>query len=107
MQSSQALFERQRNPGVGYFGALGARSNGSTPEAAPRHSTESSSSHASNAVIGSSNEDEEAVSLEYIRNIILQFLENKEMRVSSFTHFKRAILQRGLHTSLILSVCYQ
>ncbi|KZS93087.1 hypothetical protein SISNIDRAFT_100481 [Sistotremastrum niveocremeum HHB9708] len=80
VQSSQALFERQRNPGVGYWGASSSRSNGSSPEIAPRHSSESISSQTSNAMVASGNEDEEAVSLEYIRNIILQFLENKEMR---------------------------
>lgn len=32
------------------------------------------------------NEQNEEVSLEYLRNVVLQFLEHKEMRVSALNH---------------------
>ncbi|KAG9015648.1 hypothetical protein FRB90_004601 [Tulasnella sp. 427] len=97
VQSSAALLERQRNPGVGYWAANGSTSapssrivgtpssergpilNGSAPpspappaEVAPPGGRGSSSSGSSNP--------EEAVNLEYLRNVILQFLENEKMR---------------------------
>ena len=77
VQSSAALLERQRNPGVGY-GISRHDANG--PE--PRNSISSSSSSPSRpeSPVPVSNNDE--VNLEYLRNVILQFLEHKEMRVS-------------------------
>lgn len=89
MQSSAALLERQRNPGVGYWAqanqsrsnvsrvdspiAENGQANGSSRPASPTQSIFSENG-------GSRNKDEE-VNLEYLRNIILQFLEHKEMRV--------------------------
>lgn len=80
VQSSAALLERQRNPGVGYWTTRG------NPENSPAESrnsfspipTESPSRTASPAP--SSTKNEEEVNLEYLRNVILQFLEHKEMR---------------------------
>jgi len=93
VQSSAALLERQRNPGVGYWGTRGitggsgdATGNGSINE--PRVSISSPSpadvpSRASSPApsTAASTKEEEEVNLEYIRNVILQFLEHKEMRV--------------------------
>lgn len=98
VQSSAALLERQRNPGVGYWAANGSVPpsssrlvgtpssergpilNGSAPpspappaEVAPPGGRGSTSSDPSGV--------EEAVNLEYLRNVILQFLENEKMRV--------------------------
>ncbi|KAJ7786400.1 hypothetical protein B0H16DRAFT_1657710 [Mycena metata] len=76
VQSSAALLERQRNPGVGYWT--------SRPEsAAPEGRTSISS--VSDSRVGtpppaSPQQQEEEVNLEYLRNVILQFLEHKEMR---------------------------
>jgi len=80
VQSSAALLERQRNPGVGYWST---RSNPENSPAESRNSfspipTESPSRMASPAPSSSKNEEE--VNLEYLRNVILQFLEHKEMR---------------------------
>ncbi|KAG8917031.1 hypothetical protein FRC01_002716 [Tulasnella sp. 417] len=97
VQSSAALLERQRNPGVGYWAANGSTSgsssrpvgtpssergpilNGSAPsspvppaEVAPPGGRGSTGSEQSST--------EEAVNLEYLRNVILQFLENEKMR---------------------------
>ena len=81
VQSSAALLERQRNPGVGYWNrvsdnepqspAVSAASELSPRPASPAPSTTSST-----------NKNEEEVNLEYLRNVILQFLEHKEMGVS-------------------------
>lgn len=95
VQSSAALLERQRNPGVGYWASNGSASpsssrlvgtpssergpilNGPSPtppaEVAPPGGRSSTSSDPSTG--------EEAVNLEYLRNVILQFLENEKMRV--------------------------
>ncbi|KAJ7619105.1 hypothetical protein DFH06DRAFT_1482915 [Mycena polygramma] len=76
VQSSAALLERQRNPGVGYWTA---RSDSVASE--PRTSTSSDSRVASPAPPPTSpKQEEEEVNLEYLRNVILQFLEHKEMR---------------------------
>lgn len=94
VQSSAALLERQRNPGVGYWASNGSASpsssrlvgtpssergpilNGPSPtppaEVAPPGGRSSTSSDPSTG--------EEAVNLEYLRNVILQFLENEKMR---------------------------
>ncbi|RXW23492.1 hypothetical protein EST38_g2394, partial [Candolleomyces aberdarensis] len=91
VQSSAALLERQRNPGVGYWNrvsenepqspAVSAASELSPRPASPAPST------------SSTNKNEEEVNLEYLRNVILQFLEHKEMRpnlvkvISIILHF--------------------
>ncbi|KIO20881.1 hypothetical protein M407DRAFT_81071 [Tulasnella calospora MUT 4182] len=79
VQSSAALLERQRNPGVGYWAA-----NGSTPGSSSRP-IGSPSSERGPILNGSAPPSpappaEEAVNLEYLRNVILQFLENEKMR---------------------------
>jgi hypothetical protein len=80
VQSSAALFERQRAPGVGYWSA--ARTS-SSAEANGRTSMSSTdlSSPASPKSDGTPLPNEEEVNLEYLRNVILQFLENEKMRV--------------------------
>lgn len=73
VQSSVQLMERQRNPGVGYWAqGSGAPTPSSTSDKQP-------SGTASPTLSGDSNKDEE-VNLEYLRNVILQFLEHREMR---------------------------
>ncbi|KAF8912724.1 hypothetical protein CPB84DRAFT_1759339 [Gymnopilus junonius] len=83
VQSSAALLERQRNPGVGYWTS---RVTETSSPAEPRASISSvdSPSRTSSPAPGSSSsaKNEEEVNLEYLRNVILQFLEHKEMRPS-------------------------
>ncbi|TFK77030.1 hypothetical protein BDN72DRAFT_866834 [Pluteus cervinus] len=89
VQSSVALLDRQRNTGVGYWTSRHAHSE-SVPEA--RSPTPASESPARADTPNSANRDEE-VNLEYLRNVILQFLEHKEMRpnlvrvLSTILHF--------------------
>lgn len=78
VQSSAALLEKQRNPGVGYWTNRGADSS----QTDVRSSTSSESRVSSPKP--DSNRDEEDVNIEYLRNVILQFLEHKEMRVWFF-----------------------
>ncbi|CAE6526600.1 unnamed protein product [Rhizoctonia solani] len=83
VQSSAALLERQRPGGVGGFWSGpnantpgGSKSgNGVTSPISPRPSSPTLSETGSVAT-----KQEEDVNLEYIRNVILQFLEHKEMR---------------------------
>ncbi|KAJ7181737.1 hypothetical protein C8R43DRAFT_1055509 [Mycena crocata] len=78
VQSSAALLERQRNPGVGYWTS---RTEPAAPEVRTSLSSASSDSRvASPAPQPTSQNHEEEVNLEYLRNVILQFLEHKEMR---------------------------
>jgi GRIP domain len=76
VQSSAALLERQRGPGVGYW------SSASTPDVNDSLSSGSSqpsnSSRPDSPIIKSKDEE---MNLAYLRNVILQFLEHKEMRV--------------------------
>lgn len=79
VQSSAALLDRQRNPGVGYWSS--SRPDGShenlvspSPASPPPTSSPRSSSPAPSG-------NDEDINLEYLRNVILQFLEHKEMRV--------------------------
>ncbi|KAJ3935388.1 MAG: hypothetical protein NXY57DRAFT_502190 [Lentinula lateritia] len=84
VQSSAALLERQRNPGIGYWT--------SKSESTAVASSDSVNSSSSTPPVGRTSSDsarespvkkeEEEVNLEYLRNVILQFLEHKEMRVS-------------------------
>lgn len=78
VQSSAALLERQRNPGVGYWTA---RSEPAAPDVRTSVSSTSSDSRVASPA-PTSPKNEEEVNLEYLRNVILQFLEHKEMRVS-------------------------
>lgn len=84
VQSSAALLERQRNPGVGYWTTRKSESSAPsesrtsistpTPDSPLRVSSPTPST-------STSNQNEEEINLEYLRNVILQFLEHKEMRV--------------------------
>ncbi|KAH6917316.1 hypothetical protein BKA70DRAFT_1178135 [Coprinopsis sp. MPI-PUGE-AT-0042] len=84
VQSSAALLERQRNPGVGYWNR--SEEPGSSP-------TVASPGPPASAVSTTSRNEEAEVNLEYLRNVVLQFLENKEMRpnlvkvISIILHF--------------------
>lgn len=93
VQSSAALLERQRNPGVGYWTTRDGNgspaeprtSNVSVPETPARVASPTPST-------ATSNKNEEEVNLEYLRNVILQFLEHKEMRVCSSLSLPNRIL---------------
>ncbi|KAJ7070960.1 hypothetical protein C8F01DRAFT_1108511 [Mycena amicta] len=77
VQSSAALLERQRNPGVGYWTQRPA----DPPEVRTSISSSSSAdSRVESPIPPSPSNQEEEVNLEYLRNVILQFLEHKEMR---------------------------
>ncbi|KAG8872196.1 hypothetical protein FRB97_007889 [Tulasnella sp. 331] len=106
VQSSAALLERQRNPGVGYWSGNsssprmspseppsrpsvvtnghGALSPNRVASPAPSESgstlRRTSTSSSTTSVGGGAGENEEAVNLEYLRNVIMQFLENEKMR---------------------------
>ncbi|TFK57208.1 hypothetical protein OE88DRAFT_1650841 [Heliocybe sulcata] len=74
VQSSAALLEKQRNPGVGYWGARPEDGRRSTTALSETNGSRPSSPSASAAT------DDEEVNIEYLRNVVLQFLEHKEMR---------------------------
>ncbi|PPQ64426.1 hypothetical protein CVT26_002133 [Gymnopilus dilepis] len=81
VQSSAALLERQRNPGVGYWSSNRVVEASSPAEPRASISSVDSPSRSSSPAPGSSSsKNEEEVNLEYLRNVILQFLEHKEMR---------------------------
>lgn len=109
VQAGILLSERSRNPGVGYFSSL-SNGNGSQSSLANTPATErdgplfspdaqsangqekdgaapnvplSSASSTGRTSMSSARAEtsEEALNFEYIRNVILQFLEHKEMRV--------------------------
>ncbi|KAH9837110.1 uncharacterized protein C8Q71DRAFT_707171 [Rhodofomes roseus] len=75
VQSSAALLERQRNPGVGYW----ASRQDVSGERSPRSSMDGRDSPSRPSSPALSQSDEE-LNIEYLRNVILQFLEHKEMR---------------------------
>ena len=77
VQSSAALLERQRNPGVGYW------SNSSTDTRTSISSDPPSRVASPVLAPPVQTRNDEEINLEYLRNVILQFLENKEMRVSN------------------------
>ena len=82
MQSSAALLERQRNPGVGYWSSRHeVAGTPRTTEPSPRPMSPSRAASPAPSSTASANEEE--VNLEYLRNVILQFLEHKEMGVST------------------------
>jgi hypothetical protein len=85
VQSSAALLEKQRNPGVGYWTTR-------TSESSPSD-TATTTATASSPIAGSpSAKNEEQMNIEYLRNVILQFLEHKEMRVSPQASFEQDLL---------------
>ncbi|KAF9015231.1 hypothetical protein BDQ17DRAFT_27335 [Cyathus striatus] len=75
VQTSAAILEKQRNPGVGYWNSRGIEANSSNSKLGT-----SESRPASPGLPASGSKVEEEVNLEYLRNVILQFLEHKEMR---------------------------
>ncbi|KAH9937110.1 uncharacterized protein B0H18DRAFT_867140 [Fomitopsis serialis] len=75
VQSSAALLERQRNPGVGYW----ASRQDPSGERSPRSSIDGRDTPSRPSSPALSQSDEE-LNIEYLRNVILQFLEHKEMR---------------------------
>ncbi|KZT05943.1 uncharacterized protein LAESUDRAFT_654723, partial [Laetiporus sulphureus 93-53] len=79
VQSSAALIERQRNPGVGYWAS---RQEGSPEVRSPRSSTSDLPGRDSSSRPGTptNSKIDEEINVEYLRNVILQFLEHKEMR---------------------------
>ncbi|KAF8609446.1 GRIP-domain-containing protein [Ceratobasidium sp. AG-I] len=82
VQSSAALLEKQRPGGVGGFWSGNNPSNASKSGngvTSPLHSPRPSSPSMSDVGSASAKQEEE-VNIEYIRNVILQFLEHKEMR---------------------------
>ncbi|GJJ08777.1 hypothetical protein Clacol_002996 [Clathrus columnatus] len=92
VQASATLLEKHRNPGVGYWST--ARTNGFTQSAvdlqlqSPKSPTQASRGSIDEGSTTSTRpgspvpiRNDEEVNLEYIRNVILQFLEHKEMRL--------------------------
>ncbi|CCM05148.1 uncharacterized protein FIBRA_07357 [Fibroporia radiculosa] len=79
VQSSAALLERQRNPGVGYWAS---RQENTADARSPRSSISESSpqDHPSRPGSPATPKSDEDLNVEYLRNVILQFLEHKEMR---------------------------
>ncbi|KAF8807465.1 hypothetical protein BYT27DRAFT_7165127 [Phlegmacium glaucopus] len=83
VQSSAALLERQRNPGVGYWTTRKSESSApSEPRTSISLPTPDTPTRVSSPIPSATppNQNEEEVNLEYLRNVILQFLEHKEMR---------------------------
>ncbi|KIJ68369.1 hypothetical protein HYDPIDRAFT_165234 [Hydnomerulius pinastri MD-312] len=82
VQNSVAVLERQRNPGVGYWTSRPeiTDSRTSISSASDVHSPGRPASPGPSSPSPSSAKVEEEINLEYLRNVILQFLEHKEMR---------------------------
>lgn len=78
VQNSAALLERQRNPGVGYWTS---RIENTDSRASISSGSELPSRAASPGPTSPTpSKGDEDINLEYLRNVILQFLEHKEMR---------------------------
>ena len=93
VQSSAALLERQRNPGVGYWTTRKSESSApSDPRMSISTPTDSPSRVSSPTPSTDAKQNEEEVNLEYLRNVILQFLEHKEMRVSFSSLYSTALV---------------
>jgi len=80
VQSSAALLERQRNPGVGYWTSRQAQSSADVRTSISSNSSDVPSRPGSPQPPASPPTNDEEVNLEYLRNVILQFLEHKDMR---------------------------
>jgi len=91
VQSSAALLERQRNPGVGYWSTRvagvsgsGEAANGSVTDSRVSNSSpspaETPSRSSSPTPSSASAKTDEELNLEYVRNVVLQFLEHRERR---------------------------
>ncbi|KAG6878377.1 hypothetical protein C0993_007559 [Termitomyces sp. T159_Od127] len=81
VQSSAALLERQRNPGVGYWTSRFTENNATDSQVSVNTPSTGVTSRVSSPVSEQKTGNDEEVNLEYLRNVILQFLEHKEMRV--------------------------
>lgn len=95
MQSGVLLAEKQRQPGVGYFASFSQPSGShaahvsttslvSPPLVTPPSAAASSAAAPTPGqpmVPNPNGNAEEAISYEYLRNVVLQFLERPEMRV--------------------------
>ncbi len=104
MQSSVALLEKQRGPGVGYWASRNGNGNESTSEIRSPVSSVSdltSRETSSRPSSPSTGKSEEEVNFEYLRNVILQFLEHKEMRVRSDSSICVRVLLMSLQPHLI------
>lgn len=78
VQNSAALLERQRNPGVGYWTS---RTENTDSRASISSGSDLPSRAASPGPTSPTpSKGDEDINLEYLRNVILQFLEHKEMR---------------------------
>ncbi|KAG2159939.1 uncharacterized protein EDB93DRAFT_1074061 [Suillus bovinus] len=78
VQNSAALLERQRNPGVGYWTS---RTENTDSRASMSSGSDLPSRVASPGPTSPTpSKGDEDINLEYLRNVILQFLEHKEMR---------------------------
>jgi len=82
VQSSITLLERQRSPGIGYWSPRPDEGAPAEPRTSIQSDSPSRAGSPAPAQDGASAKKEEEVNLEYLRNVILQFLEHKEMRVS-------------------------
>lgn len=98
LQSGVLQSDRQRNPGVGYFSSFNQSSTtvATSPSGTSGQQTPSvmsppesvsngvggSSSIGSQTSVARASAADEALNFEYLRNVILQFLERPEMRVS-------------------------
>ncbi|KAI0756640.1 hypothetical protein C8Q80DRAFT_1340485 [Daedaleopsis nitida] len=83
VQSSVALLEKQRGPGVGYWASRNESTSeikSPTSSVSDLASREASSRPSTPSTVRSTDEE---VNFEYLRNVILQFLEHKEMRLIS------------------------
>ena len=83
VQSSITLLERQRSPGIGYWSPRPDESAPAEPRTSIQSDSTSRAGSPAPAQDGTPAKKEEEINLEYLRNVILQFLEHKEMRVSS------------------------
>ena len=96
MQSSAALLERQRNPGVGFWAS---KAESGSEIRSPRSSSSdlpSQNGQNSRPASPATGQNDEEVNFEYLRNVILQFLEHKEMRVSERRLYPRSSAHRVL-----------
>lgn len=82
VQSSVQLLEKQRNPGVGYWSGGNKPTIDAVVATGPVNGSDSgkTSGTQSPARVETPKGDEVEVNLEYLRNVILQFLEKEEMR---------------------------
>ncbi|KAL5535605.1 hypothetical protein ACEPAF_3699 [Sanghuangporus sanghuang] len=106
VQSSATLLERQRNPGVGYWSSITRHDNSS--EAVLTSPSPSTSELPSSPRVGSpapASSDEE-INLEYLRNVILQFLEHKEMRALR-SPTRRVLLGRAGQARTFFAIIHQ